>query len=72
MQAAAASTTNAPATLMGNLPALYRTLDLDLFIRTHRTNPPNTPLRRNVHDLLYDDLVLVVPYIRTLRDRALM
>jgi hypothetical protein len=72
MQAAAASTTNAPATLMGNLPALYHTLDLELFIRTHRTNPPNTPLRKNVYDLLYDDLVLVVPYIRTLRDRALM
>jgi hypothetical protein len=57
---------------MGNLPALYRTLDLDLFIRTHRTNPPKTPLPKNVYDLLYDDLVLVVPYICTLRDRALM
>jgi hypothetical protein len=72
MHAAAASTTNAPATLMDNLPALYRTLDLELFIRTHRTNPPKTSSPKNVYNLLDDDLVLVVPYICTLRDRALM
>jgi hypothetical protein len=57
---------------MGNLPALYHTLDLELFIHAHRTNPPKTPSPKNVYDLLYDDLVLVVPYICTLCDRAPM